>query len=276
MSPSSAVVVSTAPIRRERERRAAERRRVDAEEEVVHDRVADDRELEDLHPLDAGAHRERRDQPVQCLADGHGHLGRSLGMHHRVGDPAHQVLAEADLRVHDAVAGEDGAVGQVRQVAGDRRRADVDRHAVGRLVEAGPDGDDLAAAMDGDGHAVLAGLERRLEAPNDGEVRAEPGQAPFALEGVEQPAEVPGRQRQVGRRDLDVVQPDDRIDREVPDVEALADDLAVDLALGRNVDQDVAEHLGRAGQPAIGRHARCRPGRPFPASPSARDVPRWT
>ena len=61
-------------IRRERKRRAPERRRVDAEEQVVHDRVADDRQLQDLDPLDPGAHGERRDQPVQRLADGHGHL----------------------------------------------------------------------------------------------------------------------------------------------------------------------------------------------------------
>ena len=38
------------PVGGQRERRAAERRRVDAEQEVVHDRVADDRELEDRRP----------------------------------------------------------------------------------------------------------------------------------------------------------------------------------------------------------------------------------
>ena len=86
-----------------------------------------------------GPHRERGDQPVERLAHGRGHLAGALGMHHRVRDPAHQVLAEADLRVHHAVAGEDRAVGEVREVAGDRRRADVDRDAVGLLVEAGPD-----------------------------------------------------------------------------------------------------------------------------------------
>jgi hypothetical protein len=58
------------------------------------------------------------------------HLAGTLGMHHRVRDAAHQILAEADLRVHHAVAGKDRAVGQVSQVAGDRRRADVNRHAV--------------------------------------------------------------------------------------------------------------------------------------------------
>ena len=161
------------PVRGERERRATERRRIDAEQEVVHDRVADDRELEDLDALDAGTHRQRGDQAVERLAHRDGHLAGALGMHHRVRDAAHQVLAEADLRVHDAVAGEDRAVGQVGQVAGDRRRADVDRDAVRRLVEARPDRDDLTAVVDRDGHAVLPGLERGLEGADDLEVRLE-------------------------------------------------------------------------------------------------------
>ena len=92
-----------------------------------------------VDPLDAGPHRQRGDQPVERLAHGGGHLAGALGMHHRVRDAAHQVLAEPDLRVHHAVAGEDRAVGQVGEVAGDRRRADVDGDAVGRLVEARPD-----------------------------------------------------------------------------------------------------------------------------------------
>ena len=36
----------------ERERRAAERRRIDPEQEVVHDRVADERDLEDVGAVD--------------------------------------------------------------------------------------------------------------------------------------------------------------------------------------------------------------------------------
>ena len=39
-------------VERERERRAAELGRVDPEEEVMHHRVADERHLEDVRPLD--------------------------------------------------------------------------------------------------------------------------------------------------------------------------------------------------------------------------------
>ena len=139
------------PIRRQGERRGAERDRVDPEQEVMHDRVADDRELEDLVALDARAHRQLGDEAVQRLADRGGHLAGALGMHHRVGDPAHQVLAEPDLRVHHAVAREDGAVREVGEVAGDRRRADVDRDAVRLVVEARPDPRHGPAVVDRDG-----------------------------------------------------------------------------------------------------------------------------
>ncbi len=61
-------------VRGEGERRGAERRRVDAEQEVVHDRVADDRELEDLGALDAGLVAERGEQAVERLADRRGQL----------------------------------------------------------------------------------------------------------------------------------------------------------------------------------------------------------
>ena len=181
------------PVRRQGERRATERRRVDAKEQVMHDRVADEDQLQDLGALDAGLVGEAGQQAVERLADRLGHLLGALGMHHRVRDAAHQVLAEPDLRVHDAGAREDGAVGQVREVAGDRGGADVDGDAVDGLVEPRPDRDDVAPAVDGDGDPVLAGLERRLERPDDLQVRLEIGQRPLALERLEQARQVAGR-----------------------------------------------------------------------------------
>ena len=89
--------------------------------------------------------------PLSALADGRGHLARAAVVHHRVADPAHQVLAEPDLRVHHAGAGEDRAVAEVREVAGDRRRADVDRDAERPVVEARPDAGDRAPVVDRDG-----------------------------------------------------------------------------------------------------------------------------
>ena len=75
-------------------------------------------------------------------------------------------------------------------MAGDRRRADVDRDAVGPVVETRPDAADQRAVVDGDGHLVVAGAQGRLERPDDVEVGLQPGQVPFGLECVDQPGEV--------------------------------------------------------------------------------------
>ena len=57
-------------------------------------------------------------------------------VHHHVGHAAHQVLAEADLRVHRAGRRQHLAARQVAQVPGDGRRAHVERDAERRVVEA--------------------------------------------------------------------------------------------------------------------------------------------
>ena len=78
------------------------------------------------------------------VAHGAGHLDRAAVVEHRVRHAAHEVLAEPDLRVHHAVGGEDLAVGEIREVAGDRRRPDVERDAERPIVKAGPDAGDGA------------------------------------------------------------------------------------------------------------------------------------
>ena len=111
--------------------------------------------------------------------------------------------------------------------------------------------DDVAATVDGHGDAIASGLERRLEDANHREVSAEVGQVPLGLERGEQPAEVAGRRGQVGRRHIDRVQPDDGVHLERSRGEVFAHDLAVDLTLGRDVDDRVAQQRGRAGQPPV-------------------------
>ena len=86
-----------------------------------------------------------RDEARDRLADRPRHLDRAALVEHRVGDAAHEVLAEPDLRVHHAVGGEDLAVGEIREVPGDRRRADVERHAERAIVQPGPDAGDRPA-----------------------------------------------------------------------------------------------------------------------------------
>jgi hypothetical protein len=90
----------------ERERCLSERRRVDAEHDVVHDRVADEHDFEHAVARVAGALEQLADELVERGTHGLGQLAIAAGVHHHVRDPAHQVLAEPDLRVHPSGAGE--------------------------------------------------------------------------------------------------------------------------------------------------------------------------
>ncbi len=110
---------------------------VNPEQQVMHDRVADERRLEDLLARDADLPRDVGDEAVDRGAHGVGHLLLAARIHHHVRDAAHQVFAEANLRIHHARGGHDLAAAQVAKMRGDRRRPDVDRDAVHALAEAG-------------------------------------------------------------------------------------------------------------------------------------------
>ena len=233
----------------EREGCRPQRRRVDAEQEVVHDRVADRDQVQHVVALDARLVCQPPDELVDRRLHGVGQLDPPLRVHHHVRDPAHQVLAESDLRVHRPRGGEHLAGAELAEVAGDRRRPDVDRDAVGDVHEPRPDRDQVVAAVDGDRDRVPAGGQRGLEVDEHPCVDREAVEGPLHGERVEQQAQVAAALPERRRVDLDVVEADDRVDDEAGQVHGLADDRPVDLALGRDVDHDVAEDLCGAAQP---------------------------
>ncbi len=121
-------------------------------------------------------------------------------MQHHVRDAAHEVLAEADLRVHRTGRGEHLAGREVAEVAGDGGRADVEGDAVGAVVEAGPDGRDRRAVVDGDRDRAGASVESaRCRSREDGRVGVEPVELPLARERLPQPPEVARRRRRARR-----------------------------------------------------------------------------
>ena len=86
----------------QRERRRPQWSGVEPEHEVMHDRVPHQADLEHIERVDRGRGPQLDDHRSQCLAHDCGELDLTTGIHHHVGDPAHQVLAEADLGVHPA------------------------------------------------------------------------------------------------------------------------------------------------------------------------------
>ena len=87
---------------------------------MVHDRIADKGDLQDLARVDPGLGRDLLREARDRLADGLGHLPVAAGVHHHVRDPAHQILAEPDLRVHQSGRGDDLAAGEIAEVPRDR------------------------------------------------------------------------------------------------------------------------------------------------------------
>ncbi len=179
-------------------------------------------------------------------------------MHHDVGDAGHEILAEADLRVHHAGRREDGAGLQVAEVGGDGGRADVDGDPEGLVEEAGAGGDDALSVVDDGGELPVAGAELALQGLQRLEVDGELGQPPLVAERFLEPFEIAAGVVHVGLGDLDIVEAEHGIELDVADLGALADDLLVDLALGRDVDQRVGLERGLAGEAAAGCQALAR------------------
>ena len=235
------------------ERRRPERSRVQAEHEVMHDRVPHQADLEHVDRVDVGLGGQLDDHRGERLADDRGELGVAAGMHHHVGHPAHQVLAEADLRVHPAGRGEHLSGEQVAQVAGERGGADVEGHAVQPVAQARPDRDHVPPRPDRHRDAALATLERRLQGGQHGVVDLQRGELPLLGERRPQPLQVADRVHHRRLVHLDVVQREHRVDRHLQATGVLAHHLAVHLAGLRDVDHDVVEDLRRTPQPSAGR-----------------------
>ena len=69
---------------------------------MVHHRIADEDDLQNVGEFDLRFGRDLGGQRVQRLADDGGHFLLAARIHHHVGDAAHQIFAETDLRVHQA------------------------------------------------------------------------------------------------------------------------------------------------------------------------------
>jgi hypothetical protein len=91
---------------RQREGRAAKFHRIDPEEEVMHDRVADKGGVQHIGALCADIADQLADKGIDRLAHGLDEIRQFCRVHLDIGDPRHQVFAEADLRVRGAGGGD--------------------------------------------------------------------------------------------------------------------------------------------------------------------------
>ena len=117
-------------------------------------------------------------------------------------------------------------------------------------MQSRPDLDDLLAGVHGDGDFPAPGAQSRLQFLQHRQVGRKIGQLPLALQRVVHPAKIPRRIVHIGLLHLHIMQTDNGMQLDRTHIRFLAHDLAMHLAGGRHVDDNIGQYLCRAGQAA--------------------------
>src|SRR5256885_15291670 len=116
-----------------------------------------------------------------------------------------------------------------------------------------PDADRLRTRMHRDVDFPLSLAQRRLQSLQHRQVAAQGAEIPLAVQRLEQSLQITGRVMHVGLAYLDVMKMHDRIQGDRVRLHRLAHHLAVHLAAGGHVDDEVALDLCGARQPGTGK-----------------------
>jgi hypothetical protein len=220
-----------------------ERCGIEPEEEVMHYRVSHQDCLEDLSPDDTCFGCERAHGVIDGRLNHPRQFRRSSLVHHDVRHPAHHVLTKPHLGVHRPVCGQDLSGEEVTEMAGDGGRAHIEGHSEAAVVKPWPHRGDVGLVVDGDSDRRLSLDQGHLQVGEDSRIEPQPMELPFVLQGDEKPALVAGRIPEYRLGDLDVEQPDHRVDVDGGDLRSLSHHLAVHLAGCWDVDDHIVEDL---------------------------------
>ena len=146
-----------------REGRAAETDRRDAERQVVHGGVADDRHVVEVARRDRLPRAQRGQQLVDAAARRPAQVVEAAVVD-RLREAGDHVLAEAHLGILEGLLVDQPPARQVEQVGDDLGRAHVDGDAVGRLAGVGRLDVDGSPFVARDHDAVAAVAQRRRQA----------------------------------------------------------------------------------------------------------------
>ena len=86
---------------------------------MVHHGIANKDGIHDQALVNLRFSRNLGEQCVHTVAHGPGHFLVTTRVHHRIADPAHQILAKPDLRVHQSRGGDNFTGAQIAQMRGD-------------------------------------------------------------------------------------------------------------------------------------------------------------
>ena len=123
---------------------------------MMHHRVADDRKFQDFVGGNATLRGRVGGKRGKRLAHHRRRFVAIIRVELNIGKPAHHVLAETDLRVHDAGRGNDLAGGEIGKMGGNGRGTEIDRQAKDAVAKAGPEGHQPGVVADRHGDRIAA------------------------------------------------------------------------------------------------------------------------
>ncbi len=172
----------------------------------MHNRIADEHGFENVGAGDAALARDAVDQRLHGPAHRDGQRLAAVRVHHHVGHAAHQILAEADLRVRGAGGCHRAAAGEVDQMAGDGGRTDVagdaEQSIIAHRTHVEQQGRAAAILMHDGLHVEVRSSQDGLNARQQGDVANRRWQTMLGNQFCDQPVGVAKRLVHVGRIEL--------------------------------------------------------------------------
>jgi len=130
----------------------------------MHDRITDHCHLDNTLTRNARFFYNFADKIVQCRAYGVRHLDFATGIHHHIGNAAHQIFAKANLRVHQTGRRQGLTIIKIGKMRGDGGGTHINGNTISGLNQARINRDNIVAFANGDGDFPFALAKRLLQA----------------------------------------------------------------------------------------------------------------
>ena len=127
---------------------AAQFTRVDAQQQMVHGRVADYHHFQNIVGQNRRGGTEFADQPVEAVDNTGVHPFGAVLVHHGVANAAHQIFAIRHLGIHTTGRSQQFPGAQVTKMGRHRGRANIDGNPIEIFVIAGLDAHHFGALPD--------------------------------------------------------------------------------------------------------------------------------
>ena len=136
--------------------------RINAQQQMMHDRIANQHNLDHIFCSQVGLFSRTGDQLLQPLNHGFVHFMVTARVHDAIGHPTHQILTKADLRVHRAGRGQHIARYHIAQMCRHSGRAHVDRNPGNTFFQTRPYTHNMVAIAQGDSDLPFTRTQHRL------------------------------------------------------------------------------------------------------------------